>query len=140
MNPVEMQEIADERFSKLKNKPCPLSLRFRNGAKYDDFIAGWVHYWNDVIGDKNPLGPNMVKALIASESGFRPRLLADKKNANSARGLTQILNETRMILGDELGELKDHYVSVKREELNDPNVNICAGVRWLFQKRILASA
>ncbi|MBI3556557.1 MAG: lytic transglycosylase domain-containing protein [Deltaproteobacteria bacterium] len=137
--PVEMQEIANEQFSKLKNKPCPLSLRFRNGAKYDDLIAGWVQYWNDVIGDKDPLSSNVVKALIASESGFRPKLLADKKNANSARGLTQILNDTRKILGDESGELKDHYVSVTREELNDPNVNICAGVRWLFQKRSLAS-
>ncbi len=38
------------------------------------------------------------------------------------------------------GEIKDHYVTATRDELNDPNVNICAGVRWLFHKQALASS
>ena len=36
--------------------------------------------------------------------------------------------------------MKDHLVTGTKEELNDPNVNICAGVRWLFEKRRLASS
>ena len=35
---------------------------------------------------------------------------------------------------------KDHLISATKEELNDPNINICAGVRWLFEKRRLASS
>ncbi len=37
----------------------------------------------------------------------------------------------------------EHWVitlTVTREELNDPNVNICAGIRWLFWKKERASA
>jgi len=41
---------------------------------------------------------DFVKALIASESGFDPKILANKKNKNSARGLMQITNQTRKIL------------------------------------------
>ena len=52
----------------------------------------------------------------------------------------QITNSARKTLSDEKGEIKDHYLTVTREELNDPNVNICAGVRWLFEKKRLASA
>lgn len=49
-------------------------------------------------------------------------------------------NKTRKILGDEKGELKDHYLTLTRDDLNDPNLNICAGVRWLFQKAKIASS
>jgi hypothetical protein len=41
---------------------------------------------------------------------------------------------------DESGELHDHFVTATRAELNEPNTNICAGIRWLFQKQKLASA
>ncbi len=136
----EIQEISSRHFSNLKNKPCPLSLKFENGNMYDDLIAGWVQYWNEVIKPSEALDPNLIKALVASESGFDPEILANKENQNSARGLTQVTNATRRILGDDKGELKDHYVNVTREDLNIPSVNICAGIRWLFQKRILSSA
>ena len=138
--PEEILEIAKAHFEKVKGKPCPIILKFgKNGNAFDDFIAGWVQYWNEVLQPKEPMDPNLFKALIASESGFGPKSLANKKNGNSARGLTQITNDTRKILGDEKGELKDHFVTVTRDELNDPNVNICAGVRWLFQKKLLLS-
>lgn len=139
--PDEIKTIAACNFSKLKNLPCPNDLGFhKNGNKYDELIAGWVQYWNEVLQPDAPLDPSLVKALIASESGFNPRMLANKNNQNSARGLSQIRNDTRKILGDEKGELKDHYLTITREELNDPNVNICSGVRWLFWKRERASA
>ena len=31
-------------------------------------------------------------------------------------------------------------LKIDQEDITDPNLNICAGVRWLFQKRRLASA
>jgi hypothetical protein len=120
--------------------PCANELNFRGiGNSFDPLIAGWVQYWNEVLSPPTALDPNLVKALIASESSFKPKKLADSKKLNSARGLLQITNATRKILGDGKGELKDHFVTVSRDELNDPNVNICAGVRWLFQKQKLAS-
>lgn len=139
--PDEIHEMAEQNFSRIKERPCPIDLGFKNkGDQYDDFIAGWTKYWNEVFKPKTPLDPNVVKALIASESGFNPKMLANKKNSNSARGLMQILNSTRKNLGDEKGELKDHFLTVTKNELNDPNINICAGIRWLFQKQILASS
>ncbi len=137
--PDEIQEIAKQNFSKVKNKPCPLTLPFPNGSKYDDLIAGWTQYWNDVFGPSESLDPNLIKALIASESSFNPTLLANKRDSNSARGLMQITNKTRKILENELGELKDHYLTITKNDLNDPNINISAGIRWLFQKKLLAS-
>jgi hypothetical protein len=139
--PDEIHEIAAKSFSKAKNRPCPLELRFgKAGSKYDDLIAGWVQYWNEVLQPDVPLDPNLIKALIASESSFDPTILADRKNPRSARGLSQITDQTRKILSDEKGELRDHYITATREQMNDPSVNICSGVRWLFHKRELVSA
>jgi hypothetical protein len=139
--PDEIKKISEQHFSDLKNKPCPLELGFHGiGNKYDNIIAGWVQYWNDILKPDIPLTPNLIKALIASESKFNPNILANKKNQNSARGLTQIRNDTRKILGNEKGELKNHYVNATKEDLNDPIVNICAGIRWFFQKKALASS
>jgi|694.fasta_scaffold98426_4 hypothetical protein len=138
----EIQEIASKNFSRLQERPCPDDLGFRGrhkGNEYDGLIAGWTKYWNDVFKPSTPLDPDIVKALVASESGFDPGTLANKKNKNSARGLLQITNDTRKILGDEKGELKDHYLTLTREDLNDPNLNICAGIRWLFRKAEIAS-
>ncbi len=50
---------------------------------------------------KEKLHPNLVKALIASESSFRPNQLANPKNSNSARSLMQVTNVTRKTLADE---------------------------------------
>lgn len=138
--PDEIREIGLNHFKAIKKKPCPMPLERPNGSKYDDLIAGWTQYWNDVLKPKIPLDPNLVKALVASESGFDPLVLANRKNSNSARGLTQITNATRKILGDENGELKDHYITATKKDLNDPSINICAGVRWLFRKRDIATA
>ena len=137
----EIIEISDKNFSDVEPKPCSLKLKFgENGKKFDSLIAGWTKYWNDVLSPKHLLDPNLVKALIASESSFDPDVLANKKNQNSARGLMQLTNSSRKILGDEKGELKNHFISVSREELNNPSINICAGIRWLFNKQRLTSS
>ncbi len=138
--PDEIQEIGERNFPTIKVKPCPIGFEFgKKGTQYDDLIAGWTKYWNDVLKPDVPLDPNTVKALIATESSFNPKILANKKDQNSARGLMQITNATRRILGNEKGELKDHFLTLTREDLNDPSNNICAGIRWLFRKRAIAS-
>jgi len=138
--PDEIQRITDKEFKNIKKKPCPDRLDFGEaGRQFDNLIAGWTQYWNETLKPESPLDPNLIKALIASESRFEPHLLAQKKDPNSARGLMQITNKTRKILANEKGELKNHYLTATREELNEPSVNICAGIRWLFRKREIAS-
>ena len=137
--PDEIHEITSQNFSKVQNRPCPLAMKFKDGNKYDDLIAGWTQYWNDVIKPQSPLDPNLIKALIASESGFHAKKLADQKRPNSARGLMQITNSARRILNDEGGEILDHYITATRTELDDPSINICAGIRWLFQKKAIVA-
>lgn len=139
--PDEIKEIDEQHFANVEPKPCPLELKFgKRGSQYDDLIAGWTKYWNDIFSPCESLDPNLVKALIASESHFDPNILANKKNPKSGRGLMQVLDSTRMILNNENGELKNHFVHVTRADLNNPSINICAGIRWLFQKQKLASS
>lgn len=138
--PDEIREISKNHFKKLKETPCPIFKEFpKNGGEFDTPIAGWTQYWNEVLKPSEKFAPNLVKALIASESRFKPRSVADGKNKESARGLIQITNGTRKILADERGEIKDHYVTLTRDELFDPDLNLCAGIRWLFYKRDFAS-
>lgn len=66
---------------------------------------------------------------MASESSFRVNINADS-TIGKPRGLIQVTEQTRQILTDQKGELKDFY---------DPNLNLCAGIRWLFHKKYLAS-
>lgn len=136
----EIEEISEYRFGNLKSGPCPDKLGFGNkGSKYDSLIQGWTKYWKDVLKPIPPLESNLVKALIASESSFNPTRNNGMKGDKRANGLMQITNGTLKILQDEKGELKDHLINIDQEDINDPNLNICAGIRWLFHKRKLAS-
>lgn len=135
----EIKLISENHFKNLLIKPCPIKWKFKNGNDFDDLIAGWTQYWNEVLKPKIPLDPNLVKALIASESGFQSDILAKKSDPKSARGLMQVTNVARIALGNEKGEIKDHYITLSIEDLNNPANNICAGVRWLFQKQKLAT-
>jgi hypothetical protein len=138
--PDEILQISEQIFKNIEPRPCSINLGRQNGDKYDDLIAGWTKYWNDVLSPKELLDPNIVKALIASESDFNPTVLAKPKDPLSGRGLMQILNDSRKILADEKGDLKNHLVSASLDDLNVPSVNICAGIRWLFEKQRLASS
>lgn len=142
--PDEIKEVAERNFKNAKERLCAFDLGFnkndQQGSAYDELISGWTKYWNDIFAPKIALSPNTVKALIASESMFDPKILANKKKPASARGLMQITDETRKILADENGELKNHYLTLTRENLNDPSNNICAGIRWLFRKQEIASS
>lgn len=133
----EIMKIATEHFKEIKNLPSPHPLGRPNGSEFDKLIAGWTQYWNEVLNPRIPLDSNLVKAVISTESDFKvmEKVLASK--GNWARGLMQITDQTLEILKDEKGELKDHLVHVDQGDVHDPNLNIAAGVRWLFHKKFL---
>jgi len=117
--------------------PVPDSLGFPNGNKYDLLIAGWTKFWNEVLKPEDPLSPDFVKALIATESSFN--LVKDQSSNNGpARGLIQITESSRKILQDLKGEIKNHHIQLSIEESRDPVTNIGAGIRWLHYKKIYA--
>jgi hypothetical protein len=129
----EIQYITKEYFGDLAGPPAAGVLHFTNADKFDKEIRGWTKYWNDVLKPTEALDPNLVKALIATESSFR----VDPQENKTARGLMQIMPNTRIYLQDIHGEIKDYYVMVTAEELLDPSANICAGIRWLFRKKVI---
>ncbi len=114
--------------------PANGKLNLPNEDRYDDLIAVWADYFNKKLNLKSPLDPDMVKALIASESTFKP----DAVNAKAA-GLTQITTDTLKILQDLSGESKDFvFKDIRKKDLNDPNVSVALGVRWLAYKKSYA--
>jgi hypothetical protein len=131
----EISYIGDKYFADLAGPPTANILEFKDADKYDIYIRGWVHYWNEVLNFKEPLDPNLVKALIATESSFR----LDPPENRTARGLMQVLPSTFGILRDQDGELINHLIDIKKSNYLDPSANICAGVRWLFRKKVLAT-
>ena len=138
----ELNRIADKYFSNIKVKPVPDNLGFKyRGNKYDKIIAGWTKYWNEVLAPDEPLDPNLVKALIATESGFdREAKIRAGKKAGWTRGLMQVTDWALEILKDEKGELRDHLIDLDQKDMTDAPLNIAAGVRWLHRKRETASA
>jgi hypothetical protein len=58
---------------------------------------------------------------------------------NYARGPLQITDETRKILADEAGELKDHHITLTATDVKKVGLAMPAAIRWLFHKRDLAS-
>ena len=141
----EIQEISDQYFTDqyfkdLKRKPKADAMGFPNGNDYDRLIGGWTQFWNEIFEPEEPLDPNLVKALVASESGFRVSVDGkSKEGVVLAKGLIQITEQTRKILGDQKGELKDFLITLSRKEFVEPNANLFAGIRWLFHKKYLAS-
>ncbi len=99
-------------------------------------IRGWTQYWNDVLKPIDPLDPDVVKALIASESGFNSNAWNKRRGQNAAFGLMQLLNSSVQLLKDPK-ELSDHFVNLSNDDMKDPVFSICAGIRWLFRKKQL---
>lgn len=128
-----------ESFLEASPSPCLYAgdEKIINPNQYDALIAGWSKYWNDIFKPDIPIHPNFVKTLIETESRFKSETNTPNrlKKVGNARGLIQITEQTWKILKDKKGEIKDHYVDLKKEELLDPSKNICAGIRWLFHKR-----
>jgi len=108
---------------------------YKDADKYDDVVAVWTDYFNKKFKADPPLDPDVVKALIASESGFR----VDPPENKKAFGITQITPSTLKIVQDPKGEAKDFiFTNIRQKDLKDPNIAIPVGVRWLFRKRAMA--
>ena len=135
---VEIEAMALEFFAGLSGPPKAddlSDLQYKRGNEFDIFIRGWTKYWNDVLEASTPLDANLIKALIATESSFKPALvIKDGKGQGKARGLMQVTDTTLRILQNQKGELKDHLVILSKKDMLTPNLNICAGIRWLFRK------
>ena len=134
-----------KKISKLKvfqNPPIKASsndMGFRGkDRKYDIYINGWCAYWNEMLRPELKLDPNILKALIASESSFEEN--PKRTTHHTAIGITQLMPKTLSLLSSRSRELKNHFVEIKKDEAFDPNINISASVRWLFRKYEIAKA
>jgi hypothetical protein len=140
IEPDEIDYIAGKYFGSLSGPPTDNSMGFENGNEYDHLIRGWTKYWNDIYNPELPLDPNLVKALIGSESSFNPNPRPQNAGAaGKARGLIQLTDQAVKALSKPNNEIKDHYVKISKKDTTDPNMSIAAGVRWLFHKKRLAS-
>ncbi len=135
--PDEIHKISEKYFGRVKKLPTPDKLDRPNGNDYDKIIAGWTKYWNEILEPKISLDPNLVKTLIRTESDFKEKSKVLARKGNWAHGLMQVTDETIEILKNEKGELKDFLINIDQKEAVEPNLNICAGIRWLFHKKYL---
>jgi len=104
---------------------------YKNCDKYDELIAVWTDYFNKRFGIDPPIDPDVLKALIASESSFR----LDPLENRTAFGIAQITKATLKILQDPNGESKDFiFRKIRQKDLKDPSIAIPMAVRWLCRK------
>ncbi len=79
--------------------------------------------------------------MIATESSFNSKANAFAgKRAGYARGLMQVTDQTVKYLAGHRKELRNHLLHLEQDDLYDSNINIAAGVRWLFRKKQIADA
>lgn len=120
----------------LKNITRPSKSNKPSENLYDDLISIWTDYFNTLFNINPPLDPNMVKALIGSESDFQ----LDPKNP-LAIGITQITKETLKIIHDPKGEAKDFiFNNINQKDLKNPALAIPIAVRWLAYKKTRAES
>ena len=112
--------------------------QYKDADKYNEVIAVWTDYFNKKFNADPPLDPDVVKALIASESSLNPDPL---KNRKIALGIAQITKKTFKILLDPMGEAKEFiFKDIRQKDLADPNVSIPMAVRWLHRKKVTAAS
>lgn len=115
--------------------PSKNNLGYNQAPLFDELIAIWTDYFNKKFQLENPIDPDVIKALIASESGFRTKAPENK----IAFGIMQITKQTLKISQDSKGEAKDFiFKDIRLKDLEDPAINIPMGIRWIFQKEKLA--
>lgn len=121
----------------IKNLVFPTSgklLEYPNADKYDDLLGVWTDYFNKKFPSDSLLDPDVVKALIGSESGFK----LDPTNP-LAIGIAQITKQTFKALQDPKGEVKEFiFRKFALKDLKDPKIAIPMAVRWIFRKKRLA--
>jgi soluble lytic murein transglycosylase-like protein len=99
----------------LATKPEPASRTFSLEVAKEEFFRTQVPY-GDIIyreAQRQGLDPELIAAVVSTESDFRPRLVSNK----SAQGLMQIIPSTASLLG-----VSDPF---------DPQENIAAGTKYL---------
>jgi hypothetical protein len=107
---------------------------YSDSDKYDELMAIWTDYFNKKFPSDSLLDPDVVKALIGSESDFK----LDPVN-HLAFGIAQITKETFKALQDSKGEVKEFiFTKFTLKDLKDPKVAIPMAIRWLFRKKRLA--
>ncbi len=94
-----------------------------NVAKYEPMIRA--------AATRHGLDPQLVKAVVAVESGFEPRVVSDK----GAVGLMQVLPAT----GERYGVRADRKRSVD-QKLSDPTLNLEIGTRYLADLKKMFAA
>lgn len=134
---LDLNEI-EEIFKKYDKKnivyPTRGKLSQPNSDSYDEVIAVWCDYFNKKFGTNPPLEPDVVKALLASESDFR----LDPPNPLAA-GIAQIIPETFKELQNPQGEVSDFiFKDIRKKDLKNPSIAIPMAVRWLSRKKRLA--
>jgi hypothetical protein len=133
----DIRSIASTYDRKKITYPADDALDFKDGSKYDELIAIWVDYFNKRFGvapPNAPLDPDVIKALIASESEFK----RDPRNPK-AIGIAQITPAALKALLNPEGEVKELiFKGIRQMDLKDPEIAISMGIRWIFRKRRLA--
>ncbi len=138
---LKREEIS-EIFKNHKRKgilyPTPGKIsEYKTADKYDELIAIWIDYFNNKLKADPLLNPDVFKALLASESGFRLHTPENK----IAFGIAQITKQTWEILQDPKGEATEFiFNDIRQKDLRDPNIAIPMGVRWLMYKSKRATA
>ena len=137
LDPEEIESVFKSYDRKNLIYPTPKKLdEYPNADKYDEIIAVWTDYFNKKFSANPPLDPDMVKALISSESGFR----VDPPENEMALGMTQITKETLKILQDPNGEANNFiFDKIRQKDLKNPDVAIPMAVRWLHRKMVTAA-
>lgn len=115
-----------------------LTEKYKNADNFDEVIAVWTDYFNKKFNADPLLDPDIVKALISSESDFNPDPLGNRK---IAIGIAQITKKTLKILQDPNGEANEFiFKDIQQKDLKDPNISIPMAVRWLHRKKETAAS
>ncbi|HEX4922814.1 MAG TPA: nucleotidyltransferase domain-containing protein, partial [Bdellovibrionales bacterium] len=124
----ELKEIFKRFGSRISGKLGKFTdLREKSWNRLDQEILFWTSFWNDFFQPEEKLDPNLVKALVATESSFNlaPRI-RNAGQAGRARGLIQLTDQALAVLKPTSKELKDQYFEISPEDLADPNVSLAA--------------
>jgi hypothetical protein len=135
LDPETILEIVKAYNTKGLNFPTAHALGCPDGNKYDKQIAIWTDYFAKKFKDEPAIHPNIIKALIGSESSFE----VDPPGNKVALGIAQITKQTFKVLQAADGEAKEFiFKGVRQKDLKNPDVAIPMGVRWLYVKQKLA--
>lgn len=132
---IEIEKIFKDYNKKSILFPTKNKLTQANSDTYDELIAVWCDYFNKKFDTIPPLEPNVVKALIASESDF----ILDPPRNLKATGIAQITDETFKALQDPKGEVKEFiFKNIRKKDLKNAKIAIPMAIRWLSRKKRLA--